>query len=191
MKINFRRYIDYKFINSVFNGAVTGSVFTVYALLEPSLFSIGGIVIAVGIFVVAKLYSYFMDMRRFFEVSLFTELLTLGTLLVFLLLPKSYYVSIIYFWIYQAIFIFGTYLVRVESYFLNRITLLSMIDRAKQKGYMVGLVLSYLFYEALKFFGEHEPWKQVWLLYTALFVLQIAVTLMLLKAFKKKWIAAQ
>lgn len=191
MKIDFKNYIGYKFLNSVFNGAVTGSVFTVYALLEPSLFSVGGIVVAVGIFIVAKLYSYFMDMRRFFEVSLFTELLTLGTLGIFLLLPKSYAVAIIYFWIYQAVFIFGTYLVRVESYFLNRISLLSMIDRAKQKGYIVGLASSYLFYEALKLYGEHEPWKQVWLLYTALFALQIAVTLLLFRAFKKKWITAR
>jgi len=185
MNINFKSYVNYKFLNSIFNGAVTGSVFTVYALLEPSLFSIGGIVVAVGIFMVAKLYSYFMNMRRFFEVSLFTELLTLGTLAAFLLLPKGYFVSIIYFWIYQAIFIFGTYLVRVESYFLNKVSLLSIIDRAKQKGYIVGLFLSYVFYEALKYFGQNEPWKQVWFLYTTLFALQIWVTILLLKAFKK------
>jgi len=116
---------------------------------------------------------------------LFTELLTLGTLAAFLLLPKGYLLAIIYFWIYQAIFIFGTYLIRVESYFLNRISLLSILDRVKQKGYMVGLGASYLFYEALKFYGINDPWRQVWLIYTALFVVQIAVTLLLLKAFKK------
>jgi putative membrane protein len=185
MKINFRSYISYKFSNSIFNGAITGSVFTVYALLEPSLFSIGGIVIAVGIFVVAKLYSYFMNTQRFFEVSLFTELLTLAALAAFLILPKSYLVAIIYFWIYQVIFVFGAYLIRVESYFLNKVSLLSMIDRVKQKGYIVGLFLSYLFYQALKYLDESEPWEQVWLLYTVLFVLQIWVTVLLLKAFRR------
>ena len=186
MKIDFRNYLVYKLLNSVFNGAVTGSVFTVYGLLEPSLFSVGGIVVAVGIFVVAKLYSYFMNMRRFFEVSLFTEVLTLATLAIFLLLPKGYAVSLIYFWIYQIVFIFGTYLVRVESYFLNKVSLLSMIDRIKQKGYIVGLVLSYLFYEVLKLSGKNDAWGQVWAIYTALFFVQVAIIFYLFKAFRKR-----
>lgn len=186
MKIDFKNYLNYKLLNSVFNGAVTGSVFTVYGLLEPSLFSVGGVIVAVGIFAVAKLYSYFMNMRRFFEVSLFTEILTLATLAVFLLLPKGYAVSIIYFWIYQIVFIFGTYLVRVESYFLNKVSLLSMIDRIKQKGYIIGLILSYIFYETLKFMGEHDAWKQVWAIYIALFFVQIAIIFYLFKAFKKR-----
>jgi hypothetical protein len=186
MKIDFRNYLSYKFLNSVFNGAVTGSVFTVYALLEPSLFSIGGIVVAVGIFVVAKLYSYFMNIRQFFEVSLFTEVLTLATLAIFLLLPKGYVVSMIYFWIYQIVFIFGTYLVRVESYFLGKVSLLSMIDRIKQKGYIVGLVLSYLFYEALKLSGKNDAWGQVWAIYKALFFVQLVIIFYLFKAFKKR-----
>ncbi len=186
MKIDFRNYLHYKLLNSVFNGAVTGSVFTVYALLEPSLFSIGGIIVAIGIFVVAKLYSYFMNIRKFFEVSLLTEILTLATLIVFLLLPKSYTVSIVYFWIYQIVFIFGTYLVRVESYFLNKVSLLSMIDRVKQKGYMVGLVASYLFYEAMKFSGTIDAWQQVQGIYVGLFFIQLAIIFYLFKAFRKR-----
>ncbi|MDD3467222.1 MAG: hypothetical protein PHE67_08750 [Campylobacterales bacterium] len=186
MKIDFRSYLSYKFLNSVFNGAVTGSVFTVYALLEPSLFSVGGIIVALGIFVVAKLYSHLMRIKRFFEVSFFTEVLTAITLIVFLLIPKGYFVSIIYFWIYQAIFIFGTYLIRVESYFMNKVSLLSMIDAVKQKGYMSGLVLSYVFYKTLEYFGEHDAWKQVWALYTGLLIIQLLIIIYLLKAFKKK-----
>lgn len=186
MKLDFRNYLSYKLLNSTFNGAVTGSVFTVYALLEPSLFSIGGIVVAIGIFVVAKLYSYLINIRRFFELSLFSELLTLATIAVFLLLPKGYIVSIIYFWIYQIVFIFGTYLIRVESYFLNRVSLLSMIDRVKQKGYIIGLLLSYLFYEALKLGGQTDPWMEVWSIYTVLFFVQITVIFYLFKAFKRE-----
>ncbi len=186
MKIDFRNYLGYKLLNSVFNGAVTGSVFTVYALLEPSLFSIGGIVVAVGIFVVAKLYTYFINIQRFFEVSLLTEILSLATIAVFLILPKGHTVSIVYFWIYQIIFIFGTYLVRAESYFLNKVTLLSMIDRVKQKGYIIGLILSYLFYEGLKLSGENDAWSEVWGLYTVLFFVQIAIIIYLFKAFKKR-----
>ncbi len=188
MKINFRSYLSYKFLNSLFNGAVTGSVFTVYALLEPSLFSVGGIMVAIGIFVVAKLYSHLMRINRFFEVSLLTEILTTGTLLVVLLIPKSYFVSISYFWIYQAIFVFGTYLIRVESYFMNKVSLLSMIDTVKQKGYMSGLVLSYVFYKTLEYFGEHNTWEQVWWLYTGLLFIQALIIIYLLQAFKKKGI---
>lgn len=186
MKIDFRNYLNYKLLNSVFNGAVTGSVFTVYGLLEPSLFSVGGIVVAIGVFVVAKLYSYFMNIRRFFEVSLFTEVLILATLAIFLLLPKGYAVSMIYFWIYEVVFIFGTYLVRVESYFLNKVSLLSMIDRIKQKGYIVGLILSYLFYEVLKLNGKKDAWDQVWAIYTVLFFVQVAIIFYLFKAFRKR-----
>lgn len=185
MNINFRSYLNYKFLNSVFNGAVLGSVFTIYALLEPSLFSVGGIIVAIGVFVVAKLYSYFMNIKRFFEISLFTECLTFAMVIIVLVLSKGYFVSIAYFWFYQAIFIFGTYLVRAESYFLNKISFLSMIDRVKQKGYIVGLGLSYIFYETLKLYGQNDTWKQVWNLYIFLLIIQLLIMFYLFKAFRK------
>jgi hypothetical protein len=61
-----------------------------------------------------------------------------------------------------------------------------MIDRIKQKGYIVGLVLSYLFYEALKLSGKNDAWGQVWAIYKALFFVQLVIIFYLFKAFKKR-----
>lgn len=183
MHIIVRRYFAYKYLNAIFGGAVTGSVFTVYALLEPSLFSLGGIIVAIGVFIVAKLYGRLMNPRRFFEVTMATEILTLCSLVLFISLPKSYVMSLGYFWLYQCIFIFGIYLVRAESYLLRHIALLSMADRLKQKGYIVGLIISYGFYKGAHFLGVYDSWNQVWYLYLFLSIVQIVIIALLFRAF--------
>ena len=57
MKIINREFIKYKLINSLFLGISVGSIFTIYTPLEPSIYSIGGILLALAMLFTAKLYS--------------------------------------------------------------------------------------------------------------------------------------
>ncbi len=66
----FRPYVWYKLLNSLFFGLSTGSVFILYAPLKPSIYSLGGIVLALGLLVVAKWYERMMNRRVFFAIAL-------------------------------------------------------------------------------------------------------------------------
>ncbi len=53
LKINYRAFISYKFFNSLFTGISVGSIFIIYTPLSPSVYSLGGIVLAALMLVVA------------------------------------------------------------------------------------------------------------------------------------------
>ena len=53
-------FIRYKFFNSLFLGVSIGAIFTLYVPLEPSIYSLGGVILAMGMLLVARLYHYIM-----------------------------------------------------------------------------------------------------------------------------------
>ena len=85
MKLHLRDYIWYKFLNSLFFGVSVGSIFVLYTPLEPSIYSLGGIVLALGMLFVAKWYDYLMNLKAFFYATIFVE-----TIVFWLLLHDSY-----------------------------------------------------------------------------------------------------
>jgi hypothetical protein len=86
---------------------------------------------------------------------------------------------------YQLTFTFGSYLIRAETLFLNRSKILGMVDIAKQKGYLFGMVISYIFYTFLEsFFDISDKQEQVYLIHFALLLLEFLTLFYLLKAFK-------
>ena len=56
INLNQSAFILYKWFNSLFLGVSIGSVFTIYEPLEPSVYSLGGIALAVAMIIVAKFY---------------------------------------------------------------------------------------------------------------------------------------
>ncbi len=80
---------------------------------------------------------------------------------------------------YQLSFMFGSYLLRVESLVLPRPKLLSAIDSAKQIGYMVGLALSYGFYRWV----EGDAQAQVYAIHLPMLLLEITIIYTLLVGF--------
>ena len=74
-------FIRYKFFNSLFLGLSVGAIFTLYAPLEPSVYSLGGVVLAMGMLVVARLYHHILNARWFFYISLGVETLLLLAML--------------------------------------------------------------------------------------------------------------
>jgi hypothetical protein len=182
--MNFRSYLKYKFLNSVFAGLSIGSVFSIYSPLEPSIFSIGGILLAIGMIIIAKFYEKLINIRIFYFISLFVEIVMLVVIIVFLIKPFSYSTALFIYSGYQLTFVFGSYLVRTETLILRKKTFLSILDIYKQAGYLVGLGTSFGFYKFLEYsFKISVNQMQVYYLHYILLPLEILIIYYLLRAF--------
>ena len=144
LQLNHRNYIIYKFFNSLFLGTSIGRVFIIYSPLEPAIYSIGGIVLALGLMGVALFYEKILNIGYFYIISLFVEIVILAVLISFLIFSYSYEIALCVYIGYQVTFIFGSYLGRVETLLLKKKRILKAVDISKQAGYMIGLLLSYV-----------------------------------------------
>jgi len=181
--LKIRYYLYYKFLNSLFLGLSVGSVFVLYAPLEPSVFSLGGIFLALGMLFLTKIYYKIMNIRSFFYITLFVEIVVFVFVLAFLILNYSYKSALLVYIGYELTFVFGSYLVRMETIVLHKTQVLSWADAMKQKGYLAGLVLSYLFYKILDFIQITNKQIQVYDLYCLLLLLEIGIIFTVYKTF--------
>ncbi|WP_456323522.1 hypothetical protein [Hydrogenimonas sp.] len=190
MKILPRYYIRYKGVNSFYTGLTVGAVFTIYSALDPSIFSIGGILLAVGMLVIARYYEKILNLRSFYLISMLVELVMLFLVTWYLLFPYGYATALLVYAGYQVTFMFGAYLVRAETIFLNKKTILSWLDMAKQAGYLAGMLVSWLFYKILeKGLGLIDHSKEVYYLHWLLLLTEITVIFLLFRSFEKKRIS--
>ena len=183
MQIVFKRYFIYKFLNSLFFGLSVGTIFTIYEPISPIVYSIGGIVLAVGMLIVAYFYKKLINKEIFFIVLLLTEIVTLFLVLVFLVLQKSLLSALIIYMCYQITFLFGSYVVRVETIILKHIKLFTISDSLKQIGYLVGLLFAFVFYKLVKNFGIEDKVLQIYYIHYMLIVVQLSVILFLFNSF--------
>ena len=184
MSLNLRPYLWYKFFNSLFFGMTVGCIFVLYTPLEPSVFSLGGILLAIGLLLVAKAYEKMMNLLVFYYVTLGVELLTCLLIIALLQFNVHYSTALFIYGSYQLTFVFGNYLMRVETLVLKRSTLLSFADVMKQKGYLWGMVLSYIFYKALEYFDITDKQLQVYNLHFILLPLQLGILYTIFRAFR-------
>ncbi|MFL2572864.1 MAG: hypothetical protein ACJ0P8_00270 [Flavobacteriales bacterium] len=186
LRINNRNFIRYKFFNSLFLGTSIGSVFTIYSPLEPAVYSIGGIALAVSMLFIATLYSKILNINSFYKISLFVELVILSVIIAFLLFSFNYQIALIVYIGYQITFMFGSYLIRGETLLLKKDRLLTLVDVSKQLGYLVGLAASFLFYKLIEYqFQIIDNQTQVFYIHYFLLLIEILVILFLIKSFKK------
>ena len=186
LRINNRNFIKYKFFNSLFLGTSVGSIFTIYAPLEPSVYSLGGIFLALGMLFVATLYSKILNINYFYKISLFVELVILSVIIAFLLLSFNYQIALFVYIGYQLTFMFGSYLVRGETLIIKKDRLLTLIDVAKQFGYLLGLGASFLFYKFIEYqFQIIDNQTQVFYIHYLLLIIEIIVIIFLVKSFEK------
>jgi len=179
-------FIRYKFVNSLFLGLSVGAIFTIYAPLDPSIYSLGGVALAVAMLVVARLYHRIMTSDWFFRISLFVELILFAAISYFLLYPYSYRTALLVYIGYQITFVFGSYLVRAETLLLPSDTLLTRLDTAKQLGYLAGMVASYLFYKMIALYGIESNQEKVYALHYLLLATEAVVIILILKSFQRK-----
>lgn len=109
----------------------------------------------------------------------------LSVVLAVLLLFKGYYLALYVYVGYQLTFAFGSYLVRAETVLFQKRSLLSFFDVAKQKGYLLGMALSYLFYKiSAALFIDINAQRQLYDLHFLLLLIQLTVILTLYSAFR-------
>ena len=186
LKINHRAFISYKFFNSLFTGISIGSIFIIYTPLSPSVYSLGGIVLAALMLVVAMFYAKILNNHYFFRISLFVELVLLAMVVYFLLFSYSHQTALMIYIGYQLSFVFGSYLVRAETLALKKDKILTFVDVAKQAGYLIGLAISFLFYKVLEYrFGIIDNQLQVYNLHYLLVVVEVLIIYLLVKSFSK------
>ena len=116
--INIRKFIAYKFFNSLFLGLSVGTIFIIYTPLEPSIYSLGGVLLAISMLVIAKFYTKILNRYYFFRISFLVEIVMLSLIIYFLLASYGYTTALIVYIGYQSTFAFGSYLVRAETILL-------------------------------------------------------------------------
>lgn len=187
MKLVARSYIRYKLFNSLFLGLSIGSIFVIYTPLDPSIYSLGGILLALAMMGVAKLYYKILNIAIFYKILLTIELVTLAVVALFLLLEYSYTTALLIYLGYQITFVFGSYLPRAETLFLPKRSLLSLIDVATQKGYLAGMAIAFMFYKTQEYLLDiGEKAVQVYNIHFLLIALQFAIIWLLIRSFKEQ-----
>mgnify|MGYP001415858663 FL=1 len=188
LKINNKAFIIYKLFNSLFLGVSIGAVFTIYEPLEPTIYSVGGIALALGMLIIAKFYHKILNINYFFIISLIVEFIVLILLIFFLIFKYNYQTALLIYIGYQITFIFGSYLVRVETLVINDNNILTKIDMAKQIGYLIGMGTSYITYKLLeKIYYIKDGKEQVYLIHFLLIFIELLVLFFLIKSFKKTY----
>lgn len=187
INLNQSAFILYKWFNSLFLGVSIGSVFTIYEPLEPSVYSLGGIALAAAMIIVAKFYHKILNVYYFFRLSLAVELIVILMLIAFLIFSYSYQTALLIYIGYQITFVFGSYLVRVETLVFKEDHVLTKIDMAKQIGYLVGMAVSYAFYKGVEYFELiSDKQEQVYYIHFLLVAVELIVITLLWKAFNDK-----
>ncbi len=185
MKIVYREFLKYKFLNSLFLGLSIGSIFVIYTPLEPSIYSAGGILLALSMLLIAKLYSKILNIEYFYRISLLVELVLLFVICFFLISSYAYVSALVVYIGYQVTFSFGSYLVRAETIFLRKTSLLSIVDVVKQKGYLLGMLGSYVFYEFVeKYLHITDKQSQVYNIHMLLLGVELSIIFFLIRSFK-------
>ena len=180
------RFIAYKLVNSLFLGVSVGAIFTIYAPLDPSIYSLGGIALAAGMLIVARFYHRILNADAFYWISLLVEVVLLGVMVGFLLHPYTYATALLVYLGYQLTFVFGSYLVRAETLLLKDDIVLTRLDTAKQIGYLVGMGVSYLFYKVLEHYQVTDNKSKVYDLHYLLIGIEIVIIILLVRSFTKK-----
>ena len=187
MQLNNKWFLTYKLFNSAFTGLSVGILFTIYNPLDPEIYSLGGIILASAMLVLAKFYEKLLNIKSFYFISVLVEACMLITVLVFLILKYSIVSALTIYILYQFTFIFGGYLVRAETLVAQNKELLAKIDINKQIGYLLGLAFSFLIYKVLEnSFNISETKDQIIVLHYILLILQFLILVFLLLSFDKK-----
>ena len=184
--IHLRFYLWYKLLNALFLGCSLGSVFIIYSPLSPKVYSIGGITLAFGAWILTFFYAKILKERPYKTILLGIELIPFCYILAYLLFPNTFFGALLVYCLYQITFIFGDYLGRAETLIFAKKFVLSSLDKYKQIGYLLGLGIAFVFYEILDSYNITQKESQIYSMHFLLFLLQCGIFFMLCYAFTKR-----
>ncbi len=172
----------------MFTGLSLGTVFIIYSPLDPSIYSIGGISLAIATMVIATLYSKLIKVKYFYLISLFVEIVILAVVLAVLLFSLNPLIASFVYTGYQITFFFGSYLIRCETLLLESKKFLTKVDVFKQFGYLIGLATAYITYKSFDYyFLITDNNEQVYLMHYALLITELIVIITLYFSFNKNY----
>lgn len=146
-----------------------------------------GIIFSVLAIPIAMLYTRIMNINYFYKLSLLVEIIMLIWIIAFLIDPYSYQIALLIYIARQTTFLFGDFLGRAETIFIQKTEILSSIDISKQLGAISGMIISVLFYKILENnFNIVSNDPQVFYIHFLLFIIQIIIIYSIIKAFKEK-----
>jgi putative membrane protein len=184
--IALRDFVRYKCLNALFTGLSVGSIFIIYTPLQPWVYSLGGIVLALAMLLIARYYVAILNRAWFWRISMGVEIVMALLVLYFLLFSYSYVTALFVYAGYQLTFAFGAYLVRAETLLIAKAKALTWLDVYKQIGYLAGMVVSFLFYKGLELgYGIEQSSEQVYLLHYLLLLVEASVIYYLYRAFHR------
>jgi hypothetical protein len=182
--LHFVPFLGYKFLNSLFLGLSIGTVFVIYSPLSPSVYSLGGIALALGTLLVATQYQRILNTAWFYRISLGVELVVLAGIIGVLSFDIALETALFVYVGYQVTFTFGSYLVRCETLLISDDQRLTRLDVAKQSGYLIGMGASWSAYQFMaRGLTITDKQSQVVLLQWPLLLVEILVILLLVVAF--------
>ncbi|MBT6815291.1 MAG: hypothetical protein HOA49_02670 [Flavobacteriales bacterium] len=185
--INTKIFITYKFINTMFMGIAIGSYVTQYKPIKIDDYPIMGIIFAILTISIASLYKRIMKIDYFFKFLLIVESIMLIWIIFFLIYPYSYQVALLIYIARSITFLFGDFLGRAETIFLNKTETLSSIDIFKQLGNISGMIFSVLFYKWIEetyLISDNE--SKVYYIHFLLVILQVIIIFLVFKSFQRK-----
>ena len=187
--IHLRFYLWYKLLNALFLGCSLGTIFIIYTPLSPKTFSIGGIALALGAWILTFFYKQILREKPYKAILLGIECIPFCYIFAYLLFPNTFFGALLIYALYQITFIFGDYLGRAETLIFKNRLVLSWLDKRKQIGYLLGLGIAFVFYTALESLGITQKESQIYYIHFVLLLLQCAIFFTLICAFKRdKWI---
>lgn len=186
LKINFRKYIYYKFFNSLFLGVGIGSFISQYNPIKISEIAILGILFSVLSILIAKVYTKIMFQQYFYIILLFVEFVMLFWMTFFLLFEFSYKIALLIYISRSVTFLFGDYLGRAETHLVKRKQIFSFIDINRQMGLIIGMIIAVIFYyilEKVYFISDNQ--SQVYYIHFFLYIIELLIIYLLVKSFRK------
>ena len=149
-------FIVYKFLNSIFLGLSVGAVFVLYTPLSPSIFSAGGIGLALGTVLVATQYRRILGAHMVLSAVFAGRMHHAHWRRGSSGLPLDLTLALFIYIGYQVTFALGGYLVRCETLLMVSVDQLRKLDVAKQAGYLVGMAAAWAAYTGLAAFAGIE-----------------------------------
>ena len=184
LQINNRAFIKYKFFNSLFFGIAIGSYVVQYEPLKIVDFPIMGIIFSLLAIPIAMLYTKIMTMNYFYKFSLFVEIIMVIWIIAFLISPYSYQIALLIYIARQITFLFGDFLGRAETIFIQKTEILSSIDVAKQLGAISGMIISVIFYKVLDhFYMISDNQTKVFYIHFLLVFIETIIIFLLIRSF--------
>ena len=187
LEFSFPWFVSYKFFNSLFLGLSIGSVFTLYAPLDPKTFSAGGIGLAVATLLIATQYHRLFSRLWFFRLSVLVEAAILSGVIAVLIMESGQSLALFVYLGYQLSFAFGSYLVRFETLLISGEEQPKTLDIAKQAAYLLGMGLAWGIYRLLETYWLVDGADaQVKALYGVLLFVEASVLFTLVKSFPNR-----